>query len=93
MAGGDAAEMIARTGLVLVDRQRLVRSALVQVLTADAHHEARARRSWFEFDQRHVATLPALSAWARSGLARGFVIDALACGQLHICLLGVLGTP
>jgi hypothetical protein len=57
MARGDAAEMIARTGPALRNREWLVRAALVQVLTADAQLKARTRGSRLEFDQGHQRLL------------------------------------
>src|SRR4029077_18276237 len=63
VARGDAAEMVTRTGLVLVLGERLARSALVQVRAVDLDHRALPRGSRFVFDESHCD-------WSCQALAR-----------------------
>src|SRR6056297_259041 len=54
MTGGDPAVVVTAAGRALGFGQRLVRLALPQMIVADAHQTATARRCWFCLDDCHA---------------------------------------
>src|SRR5215469_13596656 len=85
VARGDAAEVVAPAGLVLVRGELLARPALVEVRAVDLDDIARAGSAGLVLDESHGSVL--------SGLGAGFLVDGLAGGEAHVGLLPVLGAP
>src|SRR5699024_6418176 len=78
MTRGDAAMMVATTGLGLRFGQRRVRRALVQVRRGHPNGATASRRGRLECFQCHCRSTP------RSGL--GHHVDGLPFGQAHVSL-------